>query len=88
MSTYPPGCLSHPNTGRPLRVGASPGFAMSLAVRTVTAPVPRGGIAGRTAVRLEIRCRVCGYGAVTPRRRLRCPMCGGDDWREGVNRSL
>jgi rubrerythrin len=58
---------------------------MSSAVHTVPAPTRRGGIAERSALQLELRCRGCGYGAVTTRRLLRCPMCGGDDWCEGVN---
>jgi hypothetical protein len=60
--------------------------AMRSAASTVTVPPARSGGAERSALPLEIRCRICGYGAVTRRRRLRCPMCGGNDWVEGVNR--
>jgi predicted Zn-ribbon and HTH transcriptional regulator len=59
---------------------------MSSAVHMVTVPVALAVVAERAAVRLERRCRGCGYGAVTTRVLLRCPMCGGDEWREGVNR--
>jgi rubrerythrin len=34
----------------------------------------------RPRPRLELRCAECGYGAVTAAERIRCPMCGGEDW--------
>jgi len=36
--------------------------------------------APRRRPRLELRCVQCGYGAVTAAERIRCPMCGGEDW--------
>jgi hypothetical protein len=32
------------------------------------------------AVRMDLRCASCGYGAIASRMPARCPMCGGSDW--------
>lgn len=33
------------------------------------------------AMRRELRCRGCGFGAIVAHPLARCPMCGGGDWQ-------
>jgi rubrerythrin len=30
--------------------------------------------------RLELRCSICGFGAIVVRAPDRCPMCGASEW--------
>ena len=48
--------------------------------RETTLPESRESESPRLRPRLELRCVQCGYGAVTAAERIRCPMCGGEDW--------
>jgi len=40
-----------------------------------------GATGSQAGTRRELRCRVCGFGAVVAHPLRRCPMCGGVDWQ-------